>query len=110
MTDSTTEILDSLEPLFKEAEEKGLWFFCGYQGLWFKPSDLKQLQKEGRFIWGKTNWSLLDPNERTKLLKKNIENAMEELKDWKQQLKASRQPMLLQLKYFQKFFKNDKIN
>jgi len=57
------EILDSLEPMYKEAEEKGLWFHCSYQDLWFSPSELRKAQSKGRFIWGKKNWKLRTPEE-----------------------------------------------
>ncbi|ATF13594.1 hypothetical protein A616_16890 [Brevibacillus brevis X23] len=50
--------------MFEEAEAKKLWFYCSYQGLWFSPSELKQAQNEGRFLWGAVNWQLRDPNEK----------------------------------------------
>jgi hypothetical protein len=57
------KILKNLEPMFKEAEEKGLWFRSRYQDLWFSPSELKEKHSEGRFIWGKENWELRNPKE-----------------------------------------------
>jgi hypothetical protein len=59
--DDPKEILASLEPLFKEAEEKKLWFHCNYQDMWFSPKELRAAHAEGRLIWGPVNWRLRDP-------------------------------------------------
>ena len=73
------EILDSLETMYNEAEEKGLWFHCSYQDLWFSPSELIKAQSEGRFIWGKKNWELRNPEELIKLHKSAIKNHNKEI-------------------------------
>jgi hypothetical protein len=57
-------ILKGLKPLFEKAEREGLWFYTSYQDLWFAPAELKQAQKEGRFVWGAVNWILRNPQER----------------------------------------------
>ena len=47
-------ILLSLEPLFKEAEEKELWFFheSGEAGeIWCSPEYLRHKQSEGELVW-----------------------------------------------------------
>ncbi len=62
--DEATDIKKSLAPLFKEADEKGLWFYCSYQDLWFSPDDLRSEQANGRFVWGAVNWRLRRPSER----------------------------------------------
>lgn len=72
MTDSTvrgSQILNatwakSLEPLFREAREKGLWFYSAYQALWFAPDELAAKQQAGLFRWGTQNWELRNPMER----------------------------------------------
>lgn len=82
------EILDSLEPLFKEAEEEGLWFFSTYQRLWFSPEELREAHEEGRFIWGPDNWELRDPQERLEELERKKQNAEEELKQFREKVGA----------------------
>lgn len=57
-------ILEQLEPLFKEAEEKKLWFYSRYQSMWFSPEELRDHHEHGTFIWGPRNWKLRDPEER----------------------------------------------
>jgi hypothetical protein len=47
-------ILLSLEPLFKEAEQKELWFFheSNEAGeVWFSPEYLRMKQSEGEYVW-----------------------------------------------------------
>lgn len=56
-------ILQSLEPLFKEAEEKGLWFRSYYQSVEFTPKELKAQHAQGCYIWGARSWKLFDPKE-----------------------------------------------
>jgi hypothetical protein len=73
------KILKSLEPMFKEAEEKGLWFNSKYQDLWYSPSELKEKQSEGRFIWGKENWELRNPKELIKEHERAIEYRNKEI-------------------------------
>jgi hypothetical protein len=57
-------IRELMKPMFAEAEDKGLWFYTSYQGLWFSPKQLRELQDAGRFLWGPVNWQLRQPRER----------------------------------------------
>lgn len=59
-------ILESLEPLFREATAKKLWFRCHYQGIIFTPQELRKEHAQQKFCWGPVNWELIDPK---KLLK-----------------------------------------
>lgn len=67
-------ILKSLEPMFKRAEKEGLWFHSAYQDMWVSPKELRDYQKDNRFIWGIDNWELRDPEEKINVLLKNIES------------------------------------
>jgi len=69
------KIIEGLQPLFKEAEKKGLWFHCHYQDLLFSPAELRQAQSEGRFLWGAVNWTLVKPEERLDALEKAVDCA-----------------------------------
>ena len=74
-------ILKSLEPMFKEAEEKGLWFFTDNMGtgpLWFSPRELRERHKNGVFIWGIVNWRLRYPLQHLQELQKDIDYANNE--------------------------------
>lgn len=76
-------ILKDLEPLYEKAEQEGLWFYCSYQQLWFSPKELRDEQKNGKFVWGVPNWQLRNPNERlTELerLRNNIDNQIYDFK------------------------------
>lgn len=73
------EIIDDLQLMFEEAEDKGMWFFCAYQQLWFTPTELRQYQSEGHFRWGVQNWQLRDPSERKSQLVAKIAVANDEL-------------------------------
>lgn len=58
----------TMAPLFKDAEERGLWFYTSYQALWFSPSELKAEHAKGSFRWGPDNWKLRDPMEMVKAI------------------------------------------
>lgn len=70
-------ILKSLEPLFREARAKGLWFYCTYQQLWFSPDELAKEHAKGTFIWGPVNWMLRNPKELLTQLEGEIRAAQE---------------------------------
>lgn len=62
-----------LDPLFKKAEAQGLWFYSHYQQLWFSPAKLRAEQAGGSFRWGSANWTLRDPMERVRELRRDAE-------------------------------------
>jgi len=80
------KILKGLEPLYKKAEEEGLWFHSNYQDMWFSPEELKKKQEKGTFIWSAINWDLADPIKRLKYLKDDKESAEKEYNDFKELL------------------------
>ena len=82
------EILKSLEPLFKTAEESGLWFYCYYQDLWLSAQELRISQSNGRFIWGADNWQLRDPQERVSELERAMSVMEKQLNDFKSRMKS----------------------
>lgn len=85
-------IRESLEPLFAEAEEKGLWFRTLALGLWLSPRELKQHQARGRFVWGPANWELRDPREHISYLEENIQSAEKALSDFQARIAAEETP------------------
>ncbi len=74
-TDLKQKIRKSLEPMFKEAREKGLWFHASYQDIWRTPDELSKAQEEGRLCWGPENWTLRSPFVYLEHLKSRIEAA-----------------------------------
>lgn len=80
--------IESLEPLFRQAEAEGLWFFSPYQQLWFSPKMLRARQAEGRFIWGACNWKLRDPMEEHQRLLKQAAQLVAEAADFKAAIEA----------------------
>ena len=83
---SRMEILSSLEPMFKEADEKGLWFFCQYQSMWLSPNELKEWHQKGKFIWGEPNWQLKNPIELIAELEEEIKNKQKRILEIKERI------------------------
>lgn len=54
------DVIQSMEPLLREAEENGKWLFCPYQDLEFTPKELRDCMANGRFRWGPVNWKLIN--------------------------------------------------
>ncbi len=61
MTDSKSEIINDLEPMIREAEQKGFWLQTFYQSIAFSPSELRRAHADGKYLWGKCNWRIVDP-------------------------------------------------
>lgn len=70
-----TLILAGLAPLFDDARQRGLWFHCSYQDLWFSPDELAAEHANGRFVWGTVSWKLRPPQEHLDALKKAATDA-----------------------------------
>ena len=82
-------IAAGLKPMFARAEKDGLWFFSGYQQLWFSPSELKAEQSQGNFMWGAVNWQLRNPQERLQQLEHEIKDKQNEIVQFKKRLAQS---------------------
>ena len=74
-------ILLSLAPLFKEAEEKELWFFheSNEAGeIWCSPEYLRMKQSEGEYVWAPEHWELRSPLGYLKSLRAQAEGTVKE--------------------------------
>ena len=74
-------ILLSLEPLFKEAEEKELWFFheSNEAGeIWCSPEYLRMKQSEGEYVWAPEHWELRSPLGYLKSLRAQAEGTVKD--------------------------------
>ncbi len=74
-------ILLSLEPMFKEAEEKQLWFFheSNEAGeVWCSPEYLRLKQSQGEYIWAPEHWELRSPLGYLKSLRTQAEGTVKE--------------------------------
>lgn len=80
------KVMSGLEPMFKQAREEGLWFYCGFEDLWFSPDELEKEQANGRFLWGACNWRLRDPHEHLVELKKTAVYANKAILDFESHL------------------------
>jgi hypothetical protein len=77
-------ILLSLEPLFKQAEEKELWFFheSNEAGeVWCSPQYLRLKQSQGEFVWAPEHWELRSPLGYLKSLHAQAEGIVKEFND-----------------------------
>ena len=72
--------------LFARARTEQLWFYCGYQGLWFSPDELSRAQEEGRFRWGAGNWELRNPEEAIRPLEKQVAAIAKEIADLRERI------------------------
>ena len=82
------EILKGLKPLFDKARKEKLWFYCGYQGMWFAPDELEAYHKDNKFVWGAVNWQLRNPKEQLDNLKMIVENSQKNVVDFKERMEA----------------------
>lgn len=74
-------ILLSLEPLFKEAEEKELWFFheSNESGeIWCSPQYLRLKQSQGEYVWAPEHWELRSPLGYLRSLRAQAEGVVKE--------------------------------
>ena len=69
----------AMEALFKEAEQRGLWLWHRYHGLWFSPYRLRQEQSNGKFRRHPEEWELRLPLERLIQAKNAVRTAEEHL-------------------------------
>ena len=76
-------IRDGLEPLFKEARDKKLWFRGVFQPVWFSPKELAHEQSNGRFIWSSEHWELQKPEVRLRDLETDVKIAERAVRDFK---------------------------
>jgi len=83
---STDAILESLEPMFKEAKEKGLWFYLDDIDEWVAPDELRKNIMGGKFIWVPSNWILRDPREHIKLLEARIISINNQIEKFKERI------------------------
>ena len=77
-------ILMSLQPLFEEAEARGLWFFheSNEAGqVWCSPEYLRLRQAEGELIWAPEHWQLRSPFDYMDGLKGQAEALVAEYND-----------------------------
>ena len=75
MGENRAEILKGLESMFRNAREQKLLIRSIYQGILFTSDELEKAQKDGRFIWGITNWELISPQVEYDRLRKVAHNS-----------------------------------
>ena len=74
-------ILASLNPLFEEAQSKGLWFFhhSAESGeIWCSPEYLRLKQAKDELVWAPEHWELRSPIGYIKALRKQAEELVRE--------------------------------
>ena len=89
----TASPFDGVRPdmllMFKEAQQKGLWFFADYIGQWWSPEELAIEQRAG-LDWVKSEFQLRDPMERLAELQKIVGDEQERLERFVARLKRSK--------------------
>ena len=81
-------ILIELEAMFEKAEKEELWFYSYYQNLWFSPKELRRKHKEGKFVWGITNWTLRNPSEKIAELEQSKRTINKEIENIKSRIEG----------------------
>lgn len=76
-----------MQPMLDEAESKGLWFYCDYQGINKSPKEIREEWKNGSYRWGPVNWRLIDP----KTLLKDEEKEIQKIINYNKQIKGRMQ-------------------
>lgn len=61
---SSKKLLDALQPMFEEAEEKKFYFWTSHGNQWFSPEELREQHEAGCLLWGPNNWQLRCPKEK----------------------------------------------
>lgn len=89
-TEIPPEIIDSLRPLFEEAEEKGLWFYSTFNQRWYSPNELRAEQENGNWCWNARNWKLGDPKKHLEELRHEIDAAIQLAADFEKRMKESK--------------------
>ena len=82
-------ILASLQPLFEEAEEKGLWFFhesTEAGEVWCSPEYLRLQQTKGEMVWAPEHWELRSPAAYAKKLLMQTEALVKEYNEMAERL------------------------
>ena len=77
-------ILASLNPMFEEAQTKGLWFFhhSSEAGeIWCSPGFLRLKQAKDELVWAPEHWELRSPIDYIKALRKQAEELVNEYND-----------------------------
>ena len=83
-------IIASLQPLFEEAVEKGLWFYhhsVDHEDLWCSPEYLRLEQSRGRLVLAPEHWELRNPSGYMKKLLKDAHGIVNEYNEMARRLK-----------------------
>lgn len=83
MDDAVKEkIMKELAPLFESAQKNKLFFFNSYRNIIMSPKQLRKKQSTGNCLWGKDNWSLIDPKKYITELKEKVSEMVEIIKEY----------------------------
>ncbi len=86
MQESKADIVRTLEPLFQQALENGLWFYNAHHSIWFSPGELIAEIENDKFVWGAVNWELRNPEERIEEIHQEILFQCESLHTWRMRM------------------------
>ena len=89
MNEEARQVAEMLKPMFRRARAEKLWFFTGYQQMWFSPDELAAENSNGRLLWGPVNWELRDPLEGLKSLDRKVADAQVERDRFAARLRAA---------------------
>ena len=79
-------IRDELREMILEAKNTNQVIHCQYQDLWWTPTEFANDLDDGRFHWGRKNFTIRDPSEHTKQLENARDSAIQQLERWTSKL------------------------
>lgn len=83
------DILEKADPMIRNAEKQGLWFYKKFNKfpffeIWLSPKEFREIISSGR-KWFLVNWSLRNPEERIYELQGSIQAMTEEISSIKEE-------------------------
>lgn len=78
-TGTNTKLLEEWERIIEKAKKENLLIRMNAVNVILTPDQLKEAQKNGRYIWGTMNYSYVKPKDKIRTIKEKIKSLEEEI-------------------------------